>query len=1230
MLYKDLLHFEPLIEVVELTKADDTQNAIQLVGSYVFSPNIKEQLQRIVVPNLSTTSRKQAKGMQVVGSFGTGKSHLMSVISVVAENADVLTHLRDKGMQQLFKDFAGQYKVVRFELGVDQSLKDIVFYRIEVFCEKQGIDFKFDSHSKKSWKEQILEFVAAFEEQFFDNYFLIVIDEMLEYLTSRKPDQLGDDLMFLRQLGEACSDTRFRIIFGVQEMIYNAPELQFQRDTLQKVEDRFDDILITKDEIATVVKERLLRKNEHQKEHIRQHLQKFIPLFEGLTNNFNDYVDMFPVHPRYIHHFERIKHGKKHRQILKHISNRFEALLEQPLPTDNPGLITFDSYWTDLLSNADVNGTPDIKKVKDVAANISDQIQSYFGSKSALRNRLPIARRIADALCLVVLRDDLDKKSGLTARDLRDDLCITISGIDNADLLLNTVETCSRNIVNATSGQYVEENTTNQEFHIRAEGGRNVDQDIRNYAENEMKRSPVRADEYFFDFLKQALVIQNAPYVSGFRIWPHTIQWLSKKAFRQGYIFFGNTNQKTTTQPRQEFYMLFCPIFSEKDIKTEDTDEVYFDLSGLDDNFKEQIYLYGGALSLKNTSPQNQHAIFDEKAKVFFDRARIELDRQMMLVGKVYYRGDDKPLSAYPVVGGEGITKEVFFSRITAQVLDPYFSEKHPDYPAFNDLLQPLAKDNFSNLFKSALDKIANPAKANRNGEGILKGLQVWNGTSIDVENSRYAHSIRQKLQAKPAGSVLNRDEILYCHDANANAWFSTDFHIEHALEFLVLAAMVHAGQLEIALSNGRAITSMNIAEVLKLEEHDFYSFLNVKAPRDINIEAIKTLVVKCLNLPDLTTGNGLNEKGTYQTIQAEITKLIEKSHKTLNILRGGIHCRNVALLTPEIQEEHISNLSKLTETLDKLQVYDSFGKLKTFPFTATQLFDVFSATSLFDTIEGLKAKATKFSELVGHLAQAHNYISTDQDILLKEVKKAIDDLPTLITNGSENDLKIYEVTLKDLKNRYADFYIASYVRYSLDANKAGDKTALLNSLKSQIAQTLFDTKSLQGIQTYNEWRRALADLKIADTNITKTAILNEPYMGYNPREHEGHIPLSIAAFEDRLDLLSKDALKNLRETLYDPSVKANADKVLSTERKAFLTDFQNGENVDTLDKAETLQSIINEIADSIDPIEVSFDDFKRSFKGVMKIEELQPAFDQWLNDLKRGRDAKKIRIIFK
>ena len=133
--------------------------------------------------------------------------------------------------------------------------------------------------------------MAEFEEKFHNRYCLIVIDEMLEYLDGRSPEQLSNALSFIRQLGEVCENTRFRVMYGVQEEIYNAPNLQHQRESLQKTSDRFTDLLITRDDIATVVKERLLRKTPHQKAEIRQHLQKFVPLFEHLANNFEEYVE---------------------------------------------------------------------------------------------------------------------------------------------------------------------------------------------------------------------------------------------------------------------------------------------------------------------------------------------------------------------------------------------------------------------------------------------------------------------------------------------------------------------------------------------------------------------------------------------------------------------------------------------------------------------------------------------------------------------------------------------------------------------------------------------------------------------------------------------------------------------------------------------------------------------------------------------------------------------------
>ncbi|MBK6380104.1 MAG: hypothetical protein IPF72_10430 [Chitinophagaceae bacterium] len=84
-------------------------------------------------------------------------------------------------------------------------------------------------------------------------------------------------------------------------------------------------------------------------------------------------------------------------------------------------------------------------------------------------------------------------------------------------------------------------------------------------------------DEYFFKFLEVNLPLDHDTYRTGFRIWEHSIDWKSHKTYRDGYIFFGNPNEKSTTHPRQHFYMYFMPIFDEsKKNSNHEEDEVYF------------------------------------------------------------------------------------------------------------------------------------------------------------------------------------------------------------------------------------------------------------------------------------------------------------------------------------------------------------------------------------------------------------------------------------------------------------------------------------------------------------------------------------------------------------------------------------------------------------------------------------------------------------------------------
>jgi len=59
--------------------------------------------------------------------------------------------------------------------------------------------------------------MAAFTEVHPNHGVLLVVDEFLDYLRSRKDHDLVLDLSFLREIGEVTKHLRFRFVAGVQE-----------------------------------------------------------------------------------------------------------------------------------------------------------------------------------------------------------------------------------------------------------------------------------------------------------------------------------------------------------------------------------------------------------------------------------------------------------------------------------------------------------------------------------------------------------------------------------------------------------------------------------------------------------------------------------------------------------------------------------------------------------------------------------------------------------------------------------------------------------------------------------------------------------------------------------------------------------------------------------------------------------------------------------------------------
>ena len=114
MRYGDLIQFEPIESVIQLLDANRPEEAKKLVSTYVISDDMAERIAKQMIPQLSFDEAVDHKGVLIVGNYGTGKSHLMSVIAALAERADLLADLKNERMQEKAAAFAGRYNCLLY------------------------------------------------------------------------------------------------------------------------------------------------------------------------------------------------------------------------------------------------------------------------------------------------------------------------------------------------------------------------------------------------------------------------------------------------------------------------------------------------------------------------------------------------------------------------------------------------------------------------------------------------------------------------------------------------------------------------------------------------------------------------------------------------------------------------------------------------------------------------------------------------------------------------------------------------------------------------------------------------------------------------------------------------------------------------------------------------------------------------------------------------------------
>ena len=1244
MKYADLIQFDPIEDVIQLRDANKLDEAKRLVSTYVISEEMAERLTGVVFPHLQFDHPADSRGLLVVGNYGTGKSHLMSVISGLAEHAELAGALSSPNVlnvnkQQAGKGYtgvdsvAGRFKVVRTEIGsTTMSLRDILVSQLEEFLSSEEIDFTFPTtdkaHSNKPGFEQMM---SAFHLKYPDQGLLLVVDELLDYLRTRKDQALILDLNFLRELGEVCKDLKFRFIAGVQEAIFDSPRFAFVADSLRRVKDRFEQVLIASKDVRYVVKERLLRKTQKQRAQIEEYLAPFAKFYGGMNERMDEFVAMFPVHPDYIETFEKITFAEK-REVLRSLSGAMKKILSDSVPSDRPGLIAYDSYWGALEGNPSFRSVPEIKSVIDCSKVLEGKVQQSF-SRPAYKD---MAIRTIHALSVHRLTTgDIYNKIGTTPAELRDQLCLYQPGIEDlggepADDLLSQVITVLREIHKTVAGQFISTNPENDQYHLDLKKIDDYDALIEKRAET---LDESQLDLYYYEALKQAMECADQTYVTGYRIWEHETEWIEHKVSRRGYLFFGAPNERSTAVPPRDFYIYFIQPFEPPSWKDErKDDEVFFHLEGKDEESNQALRFFAAATDLAAKSSGNAKATYLSKADSYLRDLVKWLDEHMTSAFEITYAGQRKKMINW-LKGGKlpgGANVRDLVNTVASTCLGPHFEEQAKDYPYFSVLI---TQDNREQAAQDAMRWIAGVTRT-KQGSAVLDALELLDGDKLNPEQSRYAKYIIDLLGKKGHGQVLNRKEII-------QAVYGVDFmaadsyRLEPEWCAVLLAALIYSGHCVLAVP-GQKFDAGSLELLSSTDLDDLINFKHIERPKDWNLPALQAL----FELLDLAPGMAkLITQGKDEPVQ-EMQKVVQKRVEQLVLsdqqLQGGFPFWNKNILSESDRDQYRDQLGSAKTFLESLQVYTTPGKLKNFRHDTADVKAQGKCLAALAELSAIQELLSELGSAATYLSQAEMSLPEDHEwvVRMKDARtKLLEDICDLKTRTASGFRQKSVQAMKALQGDYIRVYLDLHKKARLGVNDDKKKANLLKDDRLVQLQKLA-TIDLMPAGQVTDFQNHLATSLRSCFALTKDELQASPtcpHCGYRPINEPKTVAAGkvLAEMDDELDHLIENWTKALLDNLSDP-VTQETLALLKPKSRKLVEDFvAAGQLSDEL--PPTFITALNEVLSGLIKIPITLDALQQALLAggsPATPEEMKKRFDAFLTDLSKGKDSSKVRIV--
>jgi len=491
---KDLVSVQKVDPVVSLAEYDPHS----IVSSYIFTKLLEERVDLLLARLVNPTDRNS---FMIIGNYGTGKSHLLAFLASVLKDSALQDDIRSNRVKATAAKLTDQkFFIAEYALQpIRKSLHDIFFDRVLRTLEDNGIAITF-ADTEYDITERMEKILKDLANRFGGQTRLVVIlDELGEFLMSKKDEELMADLGFLRVLGEISKTHTVSLIASLQEDMLHPdnPKMRPYSEHVNRIIRRFEKIPIISEDLKKVASERVLVKTNGQRKNLQNIYSTFRDKFPNLPFGETDFCDIYPIHPQVFDIYDQLRYIENW-SVLTFIADEAKKIEDEQATT----VITVDRVWDvhkdELESSPEAVGY--VRAYESLKRNVLPRVDEDFKG---------LASKVLDALAAF---SSVGK--GVTATELVNALLAgEFEGKENYSLM----ETVVKDLVRKAGGEFFQVTGEGAETIYRIVPGIGVD--VESLIEtrssmiddNDIELATVTTASYLAEFLRKDKIDPNEP-----------------------------------------------------------------------------------------------------------------------------------------------------------------------------------------------------------------------------------------------------------------------------------------------------------------------------------------------------------------------------------------------------------------------------------------------------------------------------------------------------------------------------------------------------------------------------------------------------------------------------------------------------------------------------------------------------------------------------------------------